>query len=112
MAANFSTAEQGLIAVTVGSQTAGSTVTLTDADGKTIAEVTPELDYAVVYVSTDSMTQGGTYTLTAGNYSEEITLSDNIYSNISGGMQGGGMMKGGKGGMMNGDQGGAPQGEI
>ena len=112
MAANFSTAEQGLIAVTVGSQTAGSTVTLEDADGKTIAEVTPELDYAVVYVSTDSMTQGGTYTLTAGNYSEEITLSDNIYSNISGGMQGGGMMKGGKGGMMNGDQGGAPQGEI
>ena len=112
MAANFSTAEQGLIAVTVGSQTAGSTVTLKDADGKTIAEVTPELDYAVVYVSTDSMTQGGTYTLTAGNYSEEITLSDNIYSNISGGMQGGGMMKGGKGGMMNGDQGGAPQGEI
>ena len=116
MAANFSTAEQGLIAVTVGSQTAGSTVTLKDADGKTLAEVTPELDYAVVYISTDSMTQGGTYTLTAGNYSEEITLSDNIYSSISGGMQGGGMMKGGKGGMMNGDQGGmmegGPQGEM
>ncbi len=116
MAANFSTAEQGLIAVTVGSQTAGSTVTLKDADGKTLAEVTPELDYAVVYISTDSMTQGGTYTLTAGGYSEEITLSDNIYSSISGGMQGGGMMKGGKGGMMNGDQGGmmegGPQGEM
>ena len=116
MAANFSTAEQGLIAVTVGSQTAGSTVTLKDADGKTLAEVTPELDYAVVYISTDSMTQGGTYTLTAGSYSEEITLSDNIYSSISGGMQGGGMMKGGKGGMMNGDQGGmmegGPQGEM
>ena len=115
MAANFSTAEQGLIAVTVGSQTAGSTVTLKDADGKTIAEVTPELDYAVVYVSTDSMTQGGTYTLTAGNYSEEITLSDNIYSNISGGMQGGGMMKGGNGSMNGGKGGmmeGGPQGEM
>ncbi len=109
MAANFSTAEQGLIAVTVGSQTAGSTVTLKDADGKTLAEVTPELDYAAVYVSTDSMTQGGTYTLTAGSYSEEITLSDNIYSSISGGMQGGrGGMNGGKGGMMEG----GPQGEM
>ena len=112
MASNFTSAEQGLIAVSVGNQSAGSSVKLTNSNGDVIAEVTPELDYAAVYVSTDSMTQGGTYTLTAGSYSEEITLSDNIYSNISGGMQGGGMMKGGKGGMMNGDQGGAPQGEI
>ena len=81
---------------------------LTDSNGDVIAETTPELDYAVVYISTDSMTQGGTYTLTAGSYSEEITLSDNIYSSISGGMQGGGMMKGGKGGMMEG----GPQGEM
>lgn len=115
MAANFSSADQGLIAVSTGSQSAGSAVTLTDADGKTIAEVTPELDYAVVYISTSDMTSGGTYTLTAGSFSEEITLSDNIYSNISGGMQGGGkggMMNGGNDGMMNGGPGGAPQGEI
>ena len=113
MAQNFSDAEQGLIAVSVGSQSAGSTVTLTGADGSTLAEVTPELDYAVVYISTDSMTQGGTYTLTAGSYSEEITLSDSIYSNISGGMGGGrgGMMNGGgKGGMNSDMQGGMPQG--
>jgi len=109
MAANFSSADQGLIAVSVGNQSSGSTVTLTDADGKTLAEVTPELDYAVVYVSTSDMTSGGTYTLTAGSYSEEITLSDNIYSNISGGMQGGG--RGGmKGGMMNDGGQGGPQG--
>ena len=113
MAQNFSDAEQGLIAVSVGSQSAGSTVTLTGTDGSTLAEVTPELDYAVVYISTDSMTQGGTYTLTAGSYSEEITLSDSIYSNISGGMGGGrgGMMNGGgKGGMNSDMQGGMPQG--
>ena len=114
MAANFSSAEQGLIAVSVGSQAAGSTVTLKDSDGKTLAEVTPELDYAVVYVSTPDMTSGGTYTLTAGSYSEEITLSDNIYSSISGGMGGGrggmngGMQGGPGGGMMEG----GPQGEM
>ena len=102
MAANFSSADQGLIAVSVGSQSAGSTVTLKDADGGTLAEVTPELDYAVVYISTESMTKGGTYTLTAGNYSESITLSDSIYSNITGGMQGGGLGGGGPRGGMNG----------
>ena len=105
MASNFSSADQGLIAVSVGNQSAGSAVTLKDADGNTIAEVTPELDYAVVYISTADMAKGSTYTLTAGSYSESITLSDNIYSNISGGMQGGfggGSPRGGMNGQMNG----------
>ena len=101
MAQSFSSAEnQGLIAVSVGSQSAGQKVTLKDADGKVIAEQTPELDYAVVYISTADLQQGGTYTLTAGSYSETIELTDSIYSNISGGM-GGGMM-GGHGGMRSG----------
>lgn len=97
MASNFSSAEnQGLIAVSVGSQSAGETVTLKDADGKVIAEQTPSLDYAVVYISTADLQQGGTYTLTAGTYSETIELTDSIYSTLSGGMGGG---KGGRGGM-------------
>ena len=104
MAQNFSDAEQGLIAVSVGSQSAGSTVTLTDADGNTLAEITPELDYAVVYISTEDMAQGSTYTLTAGSYSESITLDSNIYSTITGGMQGGGFGGGGPQGGMNGDR--------
>ena len=105
MAQSFSgTENQGLIAVSVGNQSAGQKVTLTDADGNVIAEQTPDLDYAVVYISTSDLQQGGTYTLTAGSYSETIELTDSIYSTISGGM-GGGMM-GGHGGMQNGDQGG------
>ena len=88
MAANFSSAEQGLIAVNAGNQSAGSTVTLKDASGDVIAETTPGLDYAVVYVSTQDMTKGETYSLTAGSYSESITLTDNLYSTLSGGMQG------------------------
>ena len=86
MAENFSGASQGLIAVSTGDQSAGSTVTLKDASGSVIAEVTPELDYAVVYISTESMVQGGTYDLTAGTYSESITLSDIMYSTLSGGI--------------------------
>ena len=109
MAESFSGAEnQGLIAVRVGSQAAGQKVTLADADGNVIAEQTPELDYAVVYISTSDLQQGGTYTLTAGSYSETIELTDSIYSTISGGM-GGGMM-GGHGGMQNGAQDGTQNG--
>jgi hypothetical protein len=111
MAQSFSSAEnQGLIAVSVGSQSAGQKVTLTDADGNVIAEQTPELDYAVVYISTADLQQGGTYTLTAGSYSETIELTDSIYSTISGGM-GGGMM-GGRGGMQNGSQDGTQNGGM
>ena len=101
MAESFSSAEnQGLIAVSVGNQSAGQTVTLKDADGNVIAEQTPELDYAVVYISTADLQQGGTYTLTAGSYSETIEMTDSIYSTISGGMGGG--MRGGHGGMRSG----------
>ena len=88
MAENFSSAEQGCIAVNVGSQSAGSSVKLTNSAGDVIAETTPGLDYAVVYVSTKDMTKGETYTLTAGSYSESITLTDNLYSTLSGGMKG------------------------
>lgn len=89
MAQNFSSAEgQGLIAVSVGSQSAGTTVTLKDSDGNVVAEQTPELDYSVVYISTPDVKQGGTYTLTAGTYTESIEMTDAIYSNISGGAGG------------------------
>ena len=124
MAENFSSASQGLIAVSTGNQSAGSSVTLKDAAGNVIAEATPALDYAVVYISTEDMAQGETYTLAAGTYSENITLSDIMYSTLSGGMGGsfggggprggmneGGMHDGGKDGM-NGDmfQGGPGEG--
>ena len=107
MAENFSGAEQGLVAVSTGDQSAGQTVTLKDEAGNVIAEVTPELDYAVVYISTEDMVQGSTYTLTAGTYSESITLSDIMYSTLSGGMRGSFGGGGPRGGMndsgLNGD---------
>ena len=108
MAQTFSSASQGLIAVSVGNQSAGSKVTLADESGNVVAEVTPALDYAVVYISTEDMAQGGTYTLTAGTYSESITLSDIMYSTLSGGM-GGSFGGGGPRGDVNGE---APSGDM
>lgn len=96
MAQSFSSVEnQGLIAVSVGNQSAGTKVSLKDSSGKTITEVTPELDFAVVYISTPDMAKGSTYTLEAGSYSESIELTENAYSTLGGGMGG----RGGKGGM-------------
>ena len=100
MAESFTSTSQGLIAISVGNQSAGSTVSLKDGSGNVITEVTPELGYAVVYISTEDMTQGGTYQLSAGTYSESITLSDLMYSTLSGGM-GGSLGGGGPRGGMN-----------
>ena len=111
MASSFTSAEQGLIAVSVGNQSAGSSVKLTNSNGDVIAEVTPELDYAVVYVSTQDMAQGETYTLTAGSYSESITLSDIMYSTLNGGM-GGSFGGGGPRGGMSDDANGGMKGDM
>lgn len=102
MAQSFSSVEnQGLIAVSVGNQSAGTKVSLKDSSGKTITEVTPELDFAVVYVSTPDMVKGNTYTLEAGSFNESIELTENAYSTLSGGMGGRSGMGGHNG--MNGD---------
>ena len=88
MGESFTSADQGMIVVNVGSQSAGQTVTLKDAAGTVIAEVTPELDFAVVFISTEAMSAGNTYELTAGSCSQSIELTDNLYSTLSGGMMG------------------------
>ncbi|MBE6028360.1 MAG: carbohydrate-binding domain-containing protein [Clostridiales bacterium] len=111
MAENFSSASQGLITVSVGNQSAGSSVTLKNGAGDVIAETTPELDYAVVYISTEDMVQGEAYTLTAGSWSETVTLTDTIYNTVNGGMTGSGLGGGGpRGGVNDPQQGGMPQG--
>lgn len=111
MAQSFTSAEQGLIAVSVGNQSAGSAVKLTGSNGDVIAEVTPNLDYAVVYISTEDMAKGETYTLTVGSYSESITLSDYLYSTLSGG-RGGSFGGGGPRGEMNNGNGNNMDGNV
>lgn len=67
MAQTFSDNEQGVFAVSCGNCSAGTKILLEDADGKEIISYTPELDFAVVILSTPEMVSGESYTITVGD---------------------------------------------
>lgn len=91
MAENFGeNSTQGSILVNVGNQAAGTTVSVCDENGTVLANYSPEKSYQCVVVSAPGMVRGGTYTVSAGTYSETITLDTLIV--------GGGMGMGGPGG--------------
>ena len=75
MAQTFSDSRQGVIAVNVGEQAAGTGITLTDQSGNEIISCTPELSFAVVILSSPDITSGEIYTLTAGEVSGEFEAS-------------------------------------
>ncbi len=75
MAQSFSTAEQGVIAENVGTQDAGTTVTLTDKKGKVLLTQTPALSYTRVILSSPDLVSGETYTLTCGSTTKTITAN-------------------------------------
>lgn len=108
MATNFTDATQGTALLTVGNQSAGSEITVTDSSGKEILSATADCSYQTVLVSSPDMEKDGTYTVTAGTYSETITLSGYIYG-ASGGF-GGGMPDGNPGQMPDGNPGDFPAG--
>lgn len=92
MAQNFgSSSTQGSILVnSQNKQAAGTTVTLTDASGKTIATVTPQKQYNSVLISTPDIQKDATYTLQIGDEeAQSISMTELIYGS-GGGMQGGG----------------------
>lgn len=110
MAQNFGTdSTQGSILLTSRS-TSTETIRVTDASGNVLAEFTPAKAYNCVIVSTPALKQGGTYTVTMGGESTDVTLESLIYG--SGGMGGGmGGQPGGNMGMPpdgNGGKGGRP----
>ncbi|MBR2130989.1 MAG: carbohydrate-binding domain-containing protein [Oscillospiraceae bacterium] len=72
MAQTFSDCEQGVFAVSVGNQSAGTKIVLKDKDGNTIIEHTPELNFAVVILSSPYIAKGETYTITVGSQSGEF----------------------------------------
>lgn len=59
-------------------QSADTTITLTDSDGSALFTVTPEKAYASIVLTCPEMKLDATYTLTAGTGNEEITLTDII----------------------------------
>lgn len=72
MAQSFSDSEQGVVAISVGNQSAGTKIVLKDKSGKTIIEHTPELNFAVVILSSPDITKGETYSITVGSQSGEF----------------------------------------
>ena len=57
---------QGVLAGTVGSQKAGTLVTVTDTAGNTLISFEAEYDFVLVILTTPEMKKGETYTLTVG----------------------------------------------
>ena len=103
MAENFGpSSTQGSILLSVGSQAAGTTVSITDETGTILASYTPEKSYQSVVVSAPGLEAGKSYTVTAGSFSQTVSLDSLIY--------GGGMGMGGHGmgGFPGGGMGGGP----
>lgn len=73
MAQSFSGGSQGVLAVSVGSAPAGSTITLADAQGKLLIQYSPALPFSVVILSCPEMVKGQSYLLTVGTASKEFT---------------------------------------
>lgn len=100
MTQNFSSSStQGVIKVDTGTQAAGTQVELTDSSGNVLLSYTAEQSFACVILSHPSIVQGGTYTLTVGSSSTEITMTGTVYGTSGG-------MGGNRGGGMNGNGGG------
>ena len=75
MAQSFSDSEQGVIAVSVGNLSAGTKILLKDKSGKTIIEYSPELDFALVILSSPDIRKSETYNITIGSVSGEYTAT-------------------------------------
>lgn len=72
MAQTFSGAEQGVVSLSVGNQSAGTAVTLADQNGNSLLSYTPEMSFQVVILSSPDMVSGETYTITVGTASSQV----------------------------------------
>ena len=75
MAQTFSDSEQGVVAVSVGNQAAGTKIVLKDQSGNVIIEHSPELNFAVVILSSPDIKKGEPYAITVGSGSGEFEAS-------------------------------------
>ncbi len=73
MAQSFSDSSQGVIAIQVGTQSAGTQITVTDSSGQVYFDYAPELSFQVVILSSPQLVSGQTYTITVGAQSGEVT---------------------------------------
>jgi hypothetical protein len=91
MAVNFgSDSTQGSILVNTSSQNeAGTKIVLTDSDGNKLLEWTMEKSYNSVVISCPEIVDGGTYTVSMGDNTTEVTMDGLIYGSGFGMGQGG-----------------------
>lgn len=75
MAQTFSDSKQGVFAVSVGNQTAGTKIELTDSRGNLVISYEPELSFAVVILSSPDIVKGETYTINVGSTSGEFAAN-------------------------------------
>lgn len=98
MAQNFdSSSTQGSILVSVETQPAGSSIKLTDNNGKSLISQKSNKEFSSVLISCPEIKKGSSYVLTAGSSSTNITMDSLIYGSGKGmgrgGMKGGNMNK-------------------
>ena len=104
MAENFGpSSTQGSILLAVGNQAAGTAVSITDESGRVLASFCPEKSYQSVVISCPGLEAGESYTVTAGSFTQTLSLDALIY--------GGGMGMGGFPGGHGGGPGGGPGGQ-
>ncbi|MBQ4069711.1 MAG: carbohydrate-binding domain-containing protein [Lachnospiraceae bacterium] len=72
MAQSFSDSKQGVIGINAGNQDAGTQIILKDLEGNTIVSYKPELEFAVVIISTPELVKGEKYSITVGSESGEF----------------------------------------
>lgn len=72
MAQTLSSSEQGVIAVSVGQQEAGTLITIEDSDGDVLISAEPELPFQIIILSSPDFEKGETYKLTVGSESAEF----------------------------------------
>lgn len=75
MTQSFSPSDQGVFAVSVGNQATGTLITLKDAQGNVVISHQPELNFAVIILSSPDIKSGESYTITVGSTSGTFDAS-------------------------------------
>lgn len=75
MAQSFSENKQGVIAISVGNQSAKTKIVLKDKNGKEIISYSPELSFQIVIISSPEIKAGETYSISVGSTSGDIKAS-------------------------------------
>ncbi len=73
MAQTLTGSAQGVLSVSASRQAADARILITDADGATLLDHTPELPYQILIFSSSEVVSGQTYTVTVGDASSGIT---------------------------------------